>query len=90
MCELISTLKKAQAGNEWSTILSNPRQRGKKPPSPQQVLCRVSGLFNASSVTESIMALSGQTAGNRLYINLDIRNPLKIDTNISSAFGHFN
>ena len=32
--KLISTLKKAQAGNEWSNILLTPLQERKKPPPP--------------------------------------------------------
>ena len=38
--EIISTLKKAQAGNEWSNIFPKSSQARKKPPVPKTLHCR--------------------------------------------------
>ena len=54
-------------GRLFSQILAS----GEKSHHHHSKYCVVCGLFNASSVTQSIMALSGQTAGNRLYIKLN-------------------
>ena len=77
--ELISTRrrkerkKKAQAGNEWSNVLSKPSQTGKKPPPPLRLHAprengRVPVSFQDSDVT-----LDGREAGGQVGLKWRLR-----------------